>query len=90
MALGFLTITRQRGEEQVGTKYLRRLQFETNSPVVEGQWTVPGTAQDQYTECVGLHGTSPSVVIQLIEETDGRRRARKTWTAQGEVEGPAS
>lgn len=38
---------------------------------------------------VGLYGTHPAVVIQLIEETDGRQRVRKTWTAQGEIENPA-
>ncbi|MGW3572238.1 hypothetical protein ACWDSL_51755 [Streptomyces sp. NPDC000941] len=51
---------------------------------------VPGTAQNKYTEYVGLYGTNPGVVIQLVKETDGRRRVRKTWTARGEVEGPAS
>lgn len=30
-----------------------------NGPAVEGEWTVPGTAQDQYTEYVGLYGTNP-------------------------------
>ncbi|WP_326655646.1 hypothetical protein [Streptomyces sp. NBC_01750] len=72
------------------TRHLARLQFEENGPIVEGQWTVPGTAQDRYTEWVGLYGTGPAVVIRLIEETDGRERVRKKWTAQGEVEGPTS
>ncbi|WP_406390183.1 hypothetical protein OG806_49595 [Streptomyces sp. NBC_00882] len=53
-------------------------------------WAIPDTAQDRYTEWVGLYGSDPAVVIRLIEETDGRERGRKTWTAQGEVEGPAS
>lgn len=38
----------RRGEEQhVGTKHLSRLQFDASGPVVEGEWTVPGTAQDR-------------------------------------------
>ncbi|MES4909639.1 MULTISPECIES: hypothetical protein [unclassified Streptomyces] len=74
----------------MGTKHLCRLQFEMNGLVVEGEWAVTGTAQDVCTEWVGLYGTSPTVAIQLIEETDGRRRVRKTWTAHGKVEGPAS
>ncbi|MCQ8194650.1 hypothetical protein [Streptomyces rugosispiralis] len=69
------------------TKHLARVQFAVGGPSVEGEWAVPGTAQDRYTEWVGLYGTNPDVVIRLIEETDGRRRVRKTWTAQGEVEG---
>ncbi|WP_351235357.1 hypothetical protein [Streptomyces sp. NPDC002133] len=70
------------------TKHLARLQFEADGPAVEGEWKVPATAQDRYTEWVGLDGTDPDVVIRLIEETDGRQRTVKTWTAQGEVEGP--
>ncbi|MFI1333015.1 hypothetical protein ACH4U7_23485 [Streptomyces sp. NPDC020845] len=38
----------RRGEEQHGgTKHLSRLQFDASGPVVEGEWTVPGTAQDR-------------------------------------------
>jgi hypothetical protein len=44
------------------------------------------TAQDRYTEWVGLYGTGSTVVIQVLEETDGRERVRRKWTAQGEVE----
>ncbi|MEU5610545.1 hypothetical protein AB0H03_17720 [Streptomyces sparsogenes] len=72
------------------TKHLARLQFAAAGPAVEGEWTIPGTAQDRYREWVGLYGSNPNVVIGLIEETDGRRRVRKTWTAQGEVEGPTT
>jgi hypothetical protein len=43
---------------------------------------------DRYTEWVGLYGTGSTVVIQLIEESDGRERVRRKWTAQGEVENP--
>jgi hypothetical protein len=35
-------------------------------------------------------GANPPVVIRLIEEAGGARRVRKTWTAQGEVEGTAT
>ncbi|MEV7681501.1 hypothetical protein AB0O64_23550 [Streptomyces sp. NPDC088341] len=72
------------------TKHLARLQFEADGPAVEGEWTAPATAQDRYTEWVGLYGTDPAVVIRLIEESDGRECVRKTWTAQGEVEGPGT
>ncbi|MFG2457029.1 hypothetical protein ACGFWE_08165 [Streptomyces sp. NPDC048523] len=72
------------------TKHLARLQFEADGPAVEGEWAIPDTAQDRYTEWVGLYGTDPAVVIRLIEESDGRERVRKTWTAQGEVEGPGT
>jgi hypothetical protein len=53
----------------------------------KGAWTAPATAQERYTEWVGLYGTDLAVVIRLIEESDGRETVRKTWTAQGEVEG---
>ncbi|MFD7407763.1 hypothetical protein ACFV7R_35045 [Streptomyces sp. NPDC059866] len=74
----------------MGTRHLARLQFRADGPAVEGAWTVPSTAQDRYTEWVGLYGTDPNVVIRLIEETDGAERVRKTWTAQGEVDGPVT
>ncbi|MDT0570332.1 hypothetical protein RM704_23160 [Streptomyces sp. DSM 3412] len=70
------------------TRHLARLQFQTDGSLVEGEWAFPDTAQDQYREWVGLYGTGPAVVIQLIEETDGRERVHRNWTAQGEVEGP--
>ncbi|MFJ2833586.1 hypothetical protein ACIPC1_39615 [Streptomyces sp. NPDC087263] len=74
----------------MGIRHLARLQFEADGPVVEGEWTVPATAQDRYTEWVGLYGTGPGIVIRLIEESDGRRRVLKTWTAQGETEEPTN
>jgi hypothetical protein len=70
------------------TKHLARLQFEEEGPAVEGEWAVPGPAHDRYREWVGRYGTGSTVVIQLIEETDGRERVRRKWTAQGEAEGP--
>ncbi|MGW9024515.1 hypothetical protein ACWGQ5_09820 [Streptomyces sp. NPDC055722] len=71
------------------TKHLATLQFEVNGPVVEGEWTSAVTARDRYTEWIGLYSKNPDVVIRLIEETDDRQRVLKTWTAQGEVDGPA-
>ncbi|MEU6593252.1 hypothetical protein ABZ923_29185 [Streptomyces sp. NPDC046881] len=65
----------------MGTTHLARLQFTADGPAVEGEWTVPGTARDRYTEWVGLYGTDPHVVIRLIEETDGIERVRRTWGA---------
>ncbi|CAM5677394.1 hypothetical protein [Streptomyces mordarskii] len=72
------------------TKHLATLQFEVDGPAVEAEWTVAGTAQRRYAEWVGLYGTDPAVVIKLIEETDGHRRVRRTWTAQGETEETAT
>jgi hypothetical protein len=63
-----------------------RLQFMADGPAVEGEWAVPETALDRYTEWVGLYGAGSTVVIQVIEETDGCERVRRKWTAQGEVE----
>ncbi len=36
------------------TMYLVRLQFEADGPAVEGEWALPSTARDRYTEWVGL------------------------------------
>ncbi|MFC6064394.1 hypothetical protein [Streptomyces ochraceiscleroticus] len=71
------------------TKYLARLQFTPDGVAVEGEWTVPATARNRYTEWVGRYGSDPAVVIELMEDIDGRQRVLKTWTAQDEVEGPA-
>ncbi|MEU6325512.1 hypothetical protein [Streptomyces sp. NPDC047009] len=70
------------------TKHFATLQFEADGPAVEGEWTASGTAQDRYTQWVGLYSNNLVVVVRLIEETDGTRRVLKTWGAQGEVEGP--
>ncbi|MEV5080688.1 hypothetical protein AB0K74_18225 [Streptomyces sp. NPDC056159] len=67
------------------TKYLARLQFEADGPAVEGEWTLPSTARDRYTEWVGLYSKDPNVVVRLIQETDGRKRMLRTWTTQGET-----
>lgn len=66
------------------------LQFTPGGPVVEGEWAASATAETRYTQWVGLYGTGPNMVIRLIEETDGRRRVRKTWTARGEAAGDAA
>ena len=75
------------GEEAhtVETKYLARLNFVANGPAVEGEWTILDTAEDRYTEWVGLYSKNPSVVIWLIAKTDGQERVLRTWTAQGEI-----
>ena len=67
------------------TTYLARLRFEPGGPTVEGEWALPGTAQDRYTEWVGLYSKNPKVVVCLIEKTDDQERALRTWTAQGET-----
>ncbi|MGW1765007.1 hypothetical protein ACWCQL_13150 [Streptomyces sp. NPDC002073] len=72
----------------MGTKHLVRLQFATDGPAVEGEWTVPGPARDEYAKWVGLYGTGLAVVIQLITETDGQQHVIKTWTERGEVASP--
>lgn len=72
------------------TKHLATLQFEADGPAVEGEWIDDSTARRTYRDWVGLYGSNPSVVIRLVEETGGRRHVIKTWTAQGEVEGPAT
>ena len=69
----------------MGTKYLARLQFETDGPVVEGQWTRVSTARDCYTQWVGTYSHDPKVTVSLIEETDGHEHVLRTWTAQGET-----
>ncbi|MFB7115278.1 hypothetical protein [Streptomyces sp. NPDC056190] len=65
------------------TKYLARL--EADGPAVEGEWTLSSTARDRYTQWVGLYSKDPNVVVRLIQETDGRERMLRTWTAQGET-----
>ncbi|MFG2987660.1 hypothetical protein ACGFYQ_41945 [Streptomyces sp. NPDC048258] len=71
----------------MGTRHLARLQFTADGPADEGEWTVPGPAQDRYTKWVGLYGAQPAVMIQLITETDGRQHVLKTWTERGEAAG---
>ncbi|MDW6066354.1 hypothetical protein SAZ11_62150 [Streptomyces sp. FXJ1.4098] len=62
------------------------LQFEADGPAVTGDWASGVTALHTYRAWVGLYGGSPTVVIRLIEEVDGRRHEVRTWTAQGETE----
>ncbi|MBZ4016622.1 hypothetical protein [Streptomyces purpurogeneiscleroticus] len=72
----------------MSTKYVARLQFTPDGAAVEGEWTAAATAEGRYTEWVGRYGSNPTVMIQLIEDTDGHECVVKTWTAQGEVEEP--
>ncbi|MGO4418069.1 hypothetical protein AB4Z54_04710 [Streptomyces sp. MCAF7] len=67
------------------TRHLARLQFEEDGPAVTGEWTDDATALRTYRDWVGLYGSQPTIVIQLIEETGGVQHARRTWTAQGET-----
>ncbi|MFG2683980.1 hypothetical protein [Streptomyces sp. NPDC048392] len=67
------------------TRYLARLRFVANGPAVQGEWELVSTARDRYTEWVGLYSKDPKVVVWLIEETCGRERALRTWTAEGET-----
>ncbi|WP_344076283.1 hypothetical protein [Streptomyces crystallinus] len=68
--------------------YLVRLVFGAGEgPAVEGEWSVSGTAQDRYTQWIGLHSGNPAAVIQLIEKSGGRQRVDRAWTARGETVG---
>ncbi|WP_086796903.1 hypothetical protein [Streptomyces caniscabiei] len=67
------------------TMYLARLRFEPGGPAVTGEWALPGTAQDRYTEWVGLFSKNPKVVVCLIEKTGDREHVLRMWTAQGET-----
>ncbi|MFF1443319.1 hypothetical protein [Streptomyces sp. NPDC058295] len=66
------------------TSYLVRLRFEADGPAVEGEWALPGPAEDRYTEWVGLYTKDPKVEVHLIEKTGARERVLRTWTAQRE------
>lgn len=67
-------------------KYLARLQFEEGGPAVTGEWVDDTTARRTYRGWVGLYGSNPSVVIRLIEDSDGGQRVLKMWTALGEID----
>jgi hypothetical protein len=67
------------------TTFRAALQFRKDGLTVIGQWEDDdSTARKTYRHGIGLYGTSPSVTIHLIEETDGAKRTLRTWTAQGE------
>lgn len=72
------------------TMFHVRMRFRPGGPVNEGEWRNPDTAQDRYTQWVGLYGSDLNVVIQILEESNGREHVRKTWTAGGEVQGRAT
>ncbi|MGW2826411.1 hypothetical protein ACWC24_36320 [Streptomyces sp. NPDC001443] len=69
----------------MGTRFLARLQFRTDGPLVEGEWARLKPAQDRYTEWVGLYSKDPQVTVRLIARTDSRERVLRSWTAQGET-----
>lgn len=61
-------------------------------PTVTGTWDDNDTALRAYRKFAGLYGNpdpDSEVIIQLLEETDGRRQILKRWTRDGEVDGPA-
>ncbi|WP_331743517.1 hypothetical protein OH809_44540 (plasmid) [Streptomyces sp. NBC_00873] len=66
------------------TRFLAVFQFREGGPAVTGEWASEATARRTY-RGVGLYGSQPRAVIQLIEETAGVRHALRKWTAQGEV-----
>ncbi|MEV6332621.1 hypothetical protein [Streptomyces sp. NPDC051909] len=70
------------------TRYLVVLQFEEGGPAVTGEWADDAPALRTYRGWVGLYGSQDSVVIRLIEVSDGREHVLKTWTARGEVDTP--
>ncbi|MFF3958475.1 hypothetical protein ACFYY1_35460 [Streptomyces sp. NPDC001890] len=72
-------------ESTMKTKHVARLRFESDGPVVEGEWALPKTAEDQYRKWVGLYSKNPNVVVCLIEKTNDRERLLRTWTEQGET-----
>jgi hypothetical protein len=72
----------------VTTRYLVALQFTEGGPAVTGEWNDDAPALRTYRGWVGLYGSQDSVVIRLIEVSDGREHVLKTWTAQGEVDTP--
>ncbi|MFD6133189.1 recombinase family protein [Streptomyces diastaticus] len=54
------------------TRYLAVLRFEEGGPAVIGEWTDDAPALRTYRGWVGLYGSQDSVVIRLIEVSDGR------------------
>jgi hypothetical protein len=72
-------------EERMGTRHFARQRCEPGGLAVTGTWTDDTTALRTYRDGVGLCGSQPTIVIQLIEETDGVWRTRRTWAAQGRV-----
>ncbi|WP_331758850.1 hypothetical protein OH782_42440 (plasmid) [Streptomyces sp. NBC_01544] len=68
------------------TTHLATLQFEADGPAVTGAWPDYASALRTYRGWVGLYGSNSSVVICIIEETDGDRHVVRTWTAHGEAE----
>jgi hypothetical protein len=67
------------------TRYFAVHQFEEGGPAVTGEWTDDAPALGTYRGWVRLYGSQDSVVIRLIEVSEGREHVLKIWTAQGEV-----
>lgn len=65
--------------------FLVVLQFTEGGPPTTGEWAVEDTARRTYRRWLGLYGSQPTAVIQLIEETVEGRRVLRKWTSQGEA-----
>lgn len=53
------------------------------SPSVSGVWESGEIAERKFRSWVGTHGSHPSAVIELAEETASGRRPVATWTRDG-------
>lgn len=65
--------------------FLVVLQHTEGGPETVGEWAVEDTARRTYRRWLGLYGSQPTAVIQLIEETAEGRRLLRKWTNQGET-----
>lgn len=65
--------------------FLVVLQHAEGGPATMGEWAVEATARRTYRRWLGLYGSQPATVIQLIEEAAGARRVLRKWTNQGET-----
>lgn len=71
--------------------FLVVLQHTEGGTATMGEWAVEDTARRTYRRWLGLYGSQPTAVIQLIEETAEGRQVLRIWTNQGEtVEEPES
>ncbi|MFF4583678.1 hypothetical protein ACFY15_35770 [Streptomyces sp. NPDC001373] len=70
------------------SRLLAVLRFEEDGPAVTGEWAALSTAERTHRNWIGLYGSHPMAVIQLIEINDAgeRERVLKLWT-RAEAEG---
>ncbi|MEU7206161.1 hypothetical protein [Streptomyces sp. NPDC045470] len=73
--------------------YRVSLQFRADGPAVTGEWADETTARRIWRDWVGLYGSDDSVVIRLVEESDGQEQELTAWkhgqVAGGEPNGSA-